>query len=227
MTASTGRRTAAFTLLLLAIAVPPGESATLEINDYDLVANRPGITTLSFESGSADITTPPDISIAVDYGPPAMAEWYGDGFLELIASAGIGPDKFGYQYLGIIGRQSLIATFPGTVNFVGAWFQPMEGTQAIVFYVNDKNGNRLFTQFLQPPPDFDQRYYYGVYSDEPIGRAFWIPVSDRGPGPLRLDNLTYGTVASPAPVPAAAWLLGTGIVGLVGRRQLRARRSHG
>lgn len=205
------------------MTLPAGEAATLEINDYGLVVNSPGIATLTFESGSADVITPPDISITNASGSNPTAEWYGDDFLDFFASSGIGPDEFGRQYLGTISTDAIVARFPATVNVVGAWFQSMGPTQAIVFFLYDENDQALFTQFLQAPGALDQLYYYGVYSEQPIGRAVWLPAVSFGVSPLRIDNLTYGTITSPVPGPAAAWLLGTGIFGLVGRRHLMKR----
>lgn len=220
----TTRTVTVLTSILLAMTVIRGEAATLEISDYNLFVNRPGITTLDFESGSTNISTPPDISFAASSN--AVAEWYGDGFLDFFASSGIPADEFGNQYLSnvsdVLGQAELVATFPDTVNFVGAWLHYMAPLQVIIFYLYDENDQPLFTQFLQAPEEFDQLYYYGVYSDQPIGRVVWFPgYQGNWDHALRLDNVTYGTTVAPVPAPAALWMLGTGVSCLVWRRYLK------
>jgi hypothetical protein len=209
--------------LALWLAACPASGAVWELADYDGVNGTAGITTLGFESGSTGFSTPPDISIF--YPSDGIAAFYGDGYLQAFAAAGIPPERFGAQYLGNVSsfprHTDITATFPGTVNVVGAWVHWTPIVQTIGFSAYGPGDELVYSTWLQVPADFNQLYYFGIRSDQPIARAVWHPVEDYF---FALDNLTYGVAPSPVPVPAAAWLLGGALGGL---SLLRRRESAG
>jgi hypothetical protein len=222
MNARTSQPTMPALFLALCLATLPAKAAVWQLTNYDAVNGNPGITTLGFESGSTGFSTPPDISIVYPSG--GIAAFYGDGYLQAFASAGIPPEKFGAQHLGNVSsfprHTDITATFPGTVNLVGAWVHWTPIVETIEFSAYGPGDELLFSTSLQVPADFTQLYYFGILSDQPIARAVWHPVEDYF---FALDNLTYGVAASPVPLPAAAWLFGGSIVALgMFRRRIAA-----
>jgi hypothetical protein len=201
----------------LLLALSGVNAAVIEIHNYDFASKNPDITILNFETGSTGFSTPSDISISFQV---AAAGWYGDGVLQHFASNNIDANTFGLQYLGNVSTYprttDITAYFQGTKNFVGAWiaYAPFQDVNTIDFSIYGLSDQILFSTHLSSPQVFaDEMYYFGVFSDEAISRAVWHPVED---GYFGLDNLSYGASASPVPAPSAAWLMGSGLLGLVG-----------
>ena len=104
-------------------------------------------------------------------------------------------------------------TSSGWYTFQHDFYDYGDGTLACDLNLKDANGNVLYTETRNSPAD--------VLATEIGGNRYgWFTFVDVEGG-LAVDNTELNAV----PIPAAAWLFGTGILGLVGlrRKQLKGR----
>jgi hypothetical protein len=76
----------------------------------------------------------------------------------------------------------------------------------------DEYGSELGSTPISGPGAFGAVEYPNIWSVMIYGAS-------GSPGTLGVDDFTFNT--APVPVPAAAWLLGSGLVGVVGLRRVR------
>ncbi|MEJ2407659.1 MAG: VPLPA-CTERM sorting domain-containing protein [Candidatus Thiodiazotropha sp.] len=96
-------------------------------------------------------------------------------------------------------------TTPSTTIKIGAWNDPTGSL--IQLSVFDINGNLLESA------QADQGFFIGI-SNPLIASATFSYISTQSVNGYSLDDVTFGAV-SVVPVPAAAWLFGSGLIGLV------------
>ena len=122
------------------------------------------------------------------------------------------------------GGKYVTGTLPGAVSFTSgnSDAETSDYTQAITF------GNSLYFNVLLPT---------GAATTAGSNLSLWLSANADGSGPLKtIDGMLLdislnadgtatavvadaGTTANPTPIPAAAWLLGSGLMGLVGLRR--------
>jgi hypothetical protein len=120
------------------------------------------------------------------------------------------------------GGTYVTGTLPGTVSFTSGYYATQDYNQAITF------GNSLNFNLLLPT---------GTASSAGSNFTLWLAADAAGATPLKTaDGLLLtiglnadgtatpviadaGTTATPTPIPAAAWLLGSGLMGLAGVRR--------
>jgi hypothetical protein len=96
-------------------------------------------------------------------------------------------------------------TTPSTTIKIGAWNDPTGSL--IQLSVFDINGNLLESA------QADQGFFIGI-SNPLIASATFSYISTQSVNGYSLDDVTFGAVSA-VPVPAAAWLFGSGLIGLV------------
>ncbi|MEJ2612763.1 MAG: VPLPA-CTERM sorting domain-containing protein [Candidatus Thiodiazotropha sp.] len=96
-------------------------------------------------------------------------------------------------------------TTPSTTMKIGAWNDPTGSL--IQLSVFDINGNLLESA------QADQGFFIGI-SNPLIASATFSYISTQSVNGYSLDDVTFGAVSA-VPVPAAAWLFGSGLIGLV------------
>ncbi len=103
-------------------------------------------------------------------------------------------------------------TTPATTTKVGAWNDPTGSL--IQLSVFDINGNLL--ESIQA----NQGFFIGI-SNPLIASATFNYVSSQSVNGFSLDDVTFGSVSA-VPVPAAVWLFGSGLLGLIGIAKRKA-----
>ena len=96
-------------------------------------------------------------------------------------------------------------TIPATTTKVGAWNDPTGSL--IQLSVFDINGNLLESA------QADQGFFIGI-SNPLIASVTFSYVSTQSVNGFSLDDVTFGPVSA-VPLPAAVWLFGSGLIGLV------------
>ena len=89
---------------------------------------------------------------------------------------------------------------------VGAWNDPTGSRIRLSVY--DVNGNLLESV------EADEGFFVGISNPLISSATFSYVINQSVPG-FALDDVTFGTVSA-IPLPSAVWLLGSGILGLVG-----------
>ncbi|WP_028319692.1 DUF4465 domain-containing protein [Desulfobulbus elongatus] len=139
-----------------------------------------------------------------------------------------------YAYLSMLKGDSFAKAFGGANGMDEDWFKLTvyaldadysRTGDAVDFYLADY-------RFADSSEDYIIDHWTWVDLTglgEVYGLEFQLTSSDTGqwgmntPAYFAMDNLE--TVAAPVPVPAAAWLLGSGLIGLVGLRQRTGRKA--
>jgi hypothetical protein len=102
-------------------------------------------------------------------------------------------------------------TTPALTTRVGAWNDPT-GSR-ILISVFDLNGDLL--ESVQA----DEGFFIGITNPSIASATFSFISTQSVPG-IALDDVTIGSVSAvPVPVPAAVWLFGSGLIGLIGMRK--------
>ena len=183
-------------------------------------------------------------------GAPTVLDDLEDGVLDatLSASTGsiVGPGQFdglrdsvdvddgaldgsgvsGSSWLSPSGADGVTFTFVGATlptAFAGVWTDG--GGVSVTFSATDGDGNLLgsispasFADFSNSGTTAEDRFF-GVTFAGGIKSIFINSVG----GGIELDHIQYGTMApATVPVPAAGWLMLTGLAGLAARRRLKA-----
>ncbi len=97
-------------------------------------------------------------------------------------------------------------TTPALTTKIGAWNDPTGSL--IQLSVFDIDGNLLESA------QADQGFFIGI-SNPLIASATFSYVSSQSVNGFSLDDITFGDVST-VPVPAAVWLFGSGLIGLIG-----------
>jgi hypothetical protein len=126
--------------------------------------------------------------------------------------------------LYVVDGSAVLGQLPGNVDFANT-----NGTNdynhAIHFGTN-LNFNLLFAaNNFGAPAGGSSTFSLGLFSDEsglvPLatstGTLFMIDLNNNGT--TTVQTLASGVTATPTPIPAAAWLLGSGLMGLIGVRR--------
>ena len=155
----------------------------------------------------------------------------GNGDYQLFQNGVWNADRNGFTGLNVA-NGSMTYTLPFEVNYVGGfmnYFSPPSTDIIISALDRDKKVLETYTYTLNDPttdyyplgvistPDgINAGAFRGISMADPLIAAFQI-----SNGYVVLDDLTFGTVV---PVPAAMWLFGSGLLGLVAvaRRKVRA-----
>ena len=175
----------------------------------------------------ATLSAPPAVNYSIDNAGPYIHDfYYGAGIQDVLgfpAGSGngiIGSAPFGNAYLGIwrdtsYGPFSLIFKFDQNVTRAGAYFTGWPEGESGTYYLRalDASGNVLES-----------------YTISTVNVSTWATNFvgvERAAGFRQLEflNPTYGQTVldnvmfQPVPIPAAGWLLGSGLIGLVAVRR--------
>lgn len=88
----------------------------------------------------------------------------------------------------------------------------LEAEPDIFIAAYDEDGSELGSTYISGPGEFGAVEYPNIWSVMIYGAS-------GSPGTLGVDDFTFST--APVPVPAAAWLLGSAFVGVLGLRRIR------
>jgi hypothetical protein len=154
-----------------------------------------------------ELTLNVNLSGKLNINPTVYPSQYGDITSDTALMAGVyifNQENFGYNYsLGTL-LYEMHATTKGEVT----WDLRSNGTYSetgqIVFTVKPSEIFYLLSRLDTPAQ------WYGSYSD--AGSTLTMSFDDP-------SNLIAGNSPNPVPIPAAVWLLGSGMVGLVGIRR--------
>ena len=167
-------------------------------------ANADLVTNGGFETGDlsgwTEVGTDPGVSLYVAPFNPHSGVYH--------ATTGYSPD---WQYIA----QDII-TMPGQSYTVGFWLSSGDNTPDNEF-VARWNGVPMIT--LLNLPYSDPTYTYYNYTGVAAGALTMIDFGFRyNPGWFDFDDVSM----NPVPIPGAIWLLGSGLIGLIGvRRKLK------
>jgi len=123
------------------------------------------------------------------------------------------------------GRLGTVANIQSNSNFdfVGAnIFTLIPGSSRTLRVAGFGVNNQLMYDQIVTISDVASAYYTFNYIG--INRLLFTPQTGGNP-PTLIDNFTFdsnSTTATPTPIPAAAWLLGSGLMGLAGLRRKKA-----
>ena len=123
-------------------------------------------------------------------------------------------------------RGTMTFVLPYEVNYVGGFMNyssPLTSGTNVIISAFDSLNNELVSYTLNTeaaistPDGINEGAFRGILWTDPLIKTFQISNSY-----VVLDDLTFGTAA--VPVPAAMWLFGSGLLGLVAvaRRKVRA-----
>lgn len=172
-------------------------------------------------------------------GAPDLLENFEDGSLHASLSASAGSvighlngqgDSVDADDGRVDGRassgRSWLSASGVTFTFTGARLPTAfgivwtDGSGAVTFSASAGDGSVLGTLIGSGFADasfigaVDEDRFFGVTY---AGGIRSISISNAGGG-LELDHVQYGTMATPVPLPAAGWLMLTGLIGLAARR---------
>lgn len=211
------------------------------------LAFGPAEAAATFFFSNSTYSSPGDIPLGFySGGAPTVLDDLEDGVLDasLSASAGsiVGPGQFdglrdsvdvddgaldgsglgGSSWFSGDGQGGVTFSFVGTTlptAFALVWTDG--GGGLVTFSATDGNGNSLgsispasFADFSNSGTTAEDRFF-GVTFDGGIRSIF---ISSAGGG-IELDHIQHGTMATTVPVPAAGWLMLTGLAGLAARRR--------
>ncbi|MCC6708898.1 MAG: VPLPA-CTERM sorting domain-containing protein [Gammaproteobacteria bacterium] len=132
-----------------------------------------------------------------------------------------GSGAAGHSWFSGDGATGVTFTFVGAVLPTAFGIVWTDGGGAVTFSATDGNGNSLgsitpaaFADGSSSGTTAEDRFF-GVTFDGGIKSVFIRNSS----GGIELDHIQYGAMAAPVPVPAAGWLMLTGLVGLAARRR--------
>jgi len=184
----------------------PGDFSYFHLEDFeDGLLNTPGVT------GSAGGVT------SVVFGPSIHDSVDGDdGFID---GSGLNGDSYfagsGGSGINFTFDDTVLGTLPTVAGIV--WTDGGFGA-SVTFEAYDASDILLDALTLMNVGDFSNNgetaedTFFGISHGGGISRIF---ISNTGGG-IEVDHLQYGGSASVIPVPAAVWLFGTALIGLVG-----------
>ena len=168
------------------------------------------------------LKAPPAVTYDVNNAGPYIHDWtYGAGTTDWLGSNGnIGGAPFGNAYLGIwretsYGPFNLTFKFDQDVTRAGAYFTGWPEAESGTYYLRalDASGNEL------------ESYTITTVNVNNWATNFVGIERSAGFRQLEFYNPTYGQTVldnvmfQPVPLPPAAWLLGSGLIGLVAVRR--------
>lgn len=132
-----------------------------------------------------------------------------------------GSGLAGHSWFSGNGAAGVTFTFVGVTLPTAFGIVWTDGSGAVTFSAMDGNGNSLgsitpaaFADGSSSGTTAEDRFF-GVTFDGGI-KSIFIKNSSGG---IEVDHIQHGTMAAPVPVPAAGWLLLTGLAGLAARRR--------
>jgi hypothetical protein len=188
-----------------------GETADPAFDNWNVHANLP---TLDYTGGAWFKFAFLDSSFdSLGGGPRAYLDTW-EGETEYMYQGGILPD-----YASYFTNYALFSGTWGPSSFFGAGDRATGEHSFTVEMTADNEVNLYFDNILRgtiasaETPSYFETAFLGITSDSWTTGSF---------GSGTYTDFAYGTGSAPVPVPAAVWLLGSGLMGLIGvRRKMR------
>lgn len=182
-------------------------------------------STLDFESQSSDSLvnsgdTLGGITFSYNIGPPPVDMMVTNDFLTTSGSNYLGLDDAGNFNLFIAG-DSFTMTFDTPQNAIGLYLVSGDPLYAGDAIISTSVGSALNSDVVNIDlGDGGLAYYIGLTSDTAFSSAtLQFDAAAEGAFLYSVDDITVSAV----PVPAAVWLFGSGLIGLVGFSKRRKK----
>jgi len=177
-------------------------------SEGQFLADNVGLTMESFESYADGATLPlATAGFVVSTDNTTFGTW--NGINTLMASDGVKSVRYGAD-----NGNSILFTFNSPVTVFGMYimdFGTAGGSPVLTFY-DDKGDSQVVVTGENPGTIF-----YGAELSSAITKVQFTMTGSDGDG-IYFDSVYSGSKAV-VPIPAAFWLLGSGIVGLFGMRK--------
>lgn len=180
-------------------------SAQAAFIDFESIATNTDYTLLDFGdaeltqgAGAAFRTTTNALFAAPLVGRALTANNFLQDPFRLSFSGSVNYVQVGVGDLGFDQDDTYLRAFDGAGNELAADF----------FTIPAASGVLPFSGFLTVSAASDIAYVLFGVTDQATNSAYW-------------DSITYDAVPAPVPLPAAAWLLGSGLLGLAGLARRR------
>jgi len=229
-----------FTFMILAVYSHSGAS-TLVTTDQTLVAAfQNGGSVLNFDSilpnggggASGNTGTPIQLEsqLTTQFSSEGVIFSSSGGAVGVVGVEGLSNENDATSPFNLIGGSAVGTTLPvldyfqsislqfvlpgtttlGMTSSVGAWNDPT-GSRILlsVFDINDK---------LLESIQADEGFFIGI-TNPLIASATFSYISTQSVPGFSLDDVTIGSVSA-VPVPAAVWLFGSSLIGLIGMRKM-------
>ena len=228
---------AAFTLAGLSLGAGSANAALVIVSSVGGAPNVPGVTKWNLDAplvfpskvasltlvGSAGLVTG---SVSGQYAAPYLSGDNGTGFGPGGTNQGNGLDATQYVTSGSTNANSnsrAEIAFNTSMQYLGLLWGSVDTYNTLTFFLGSANVGSITGGQVTPSATGDRglngTFYVNINSTQPFNRVVFSSSSFA----FEFDNVAFAeTPINPVPIPAAGWLLVSGLLGLLGVSRRRA-----